>query len=542
MFPPSSPGKSRPVTRVQERGEAAQWRYQKALAAFAQRQLDVSERMLAALVVDEQDWFEARRLLGVVLRTQRRHDEAVSHLDHACRLHPKDGLARMDLAIALYESGQIDAALSKAEQATELAPREAGLWFNHGRMLKLQGMMAEAERSLNGALHCDPAHLLARLLLAEIYAGRGDAETAAFHYRRILCQAPHDPQAWIGLSNLKVKPLTTGDASQLRDILRRSDLEESSRVALGFSMAAALEDQGDYSAAFDALQEANALNRRLLGWNAAQEHHRLKALVQVSGIPRPVPKRPDLGDNLIFVVSLPRSGSSLLEQMLASHSEVEGGGELLDLQQMLDTESTRRGRPLSEWIVDADAEDWDRLGTAYLRRTAKLRQSKPRSTDKNLANWKFVDIIMRMLPGAQVVHCTRDALETCLACYRQWFSRGNEFSYDLQDMAAYWGDHVEVCRIWKQRYPERFHELRHESLLADPRGELERLLNALGLPFDENCLRYHHNPRHVATASAVQVRQPLRPFTARAAHYSDQLKLLRELLARRSQANLISTA
>ncbi len=498
--------------------------------------------MLAALIVDERDWFEARRLLGVVLRTQQRHDEAVSHLNYACRLHPKDGSVRMDLAIALYESGQIDAALSVAEEATELVPREAGLWFNRGRMLKLQGMMAEAEKSLNGALHCDPAHLLARLLLAEIYAGRGDAETAAFHYRYILRQAPHHPQAWIGLSNLKVKPLTTGDAGRLREILQRSDLDDSTRVALGFAMAAALEDQGNYPAAFNALQEANALNRRLLGWDAAQEHQRLKALMQASRMPQPVPKRPDLGDNLIFVVSLPRSGSSLVEQMLASHSEVEGGGELLDLQQVLDAESTRRGMPLSRWIVDADAEDWDRLGTAYLRRTAKLRQSKSRSTDKNLANWKFVDIIMRMLPGAQVVHCTRDALETCLACYRQWFSRGNEFSYDLQDMAAYWGDHVEVCRLWKQRYPERFHELRHESLLADPRGELERLLNALGLPFDENCLRYHHNPRHVATASAVQVRQPLRPVTARAAHYSDQLESLRELLARRSHARLISPA
>lgn len=542
MFPPSSPGKSRPVPRVQEPSEAAQRQYQEALGAFARRQLDTSERLLAALIVDERDWFEARRLLGVVLRTQRRYGEAVSHLDHACRLHPNDGSVRMDLAIALYESGQIDAALSMAEQATELMPREAGLWFNRGRMLKLQGMMAEAEKSLNGALQCDPAHLLARLLLAEIYAGRGDAETAAFHYRHILRQAPHHPLAWIGLSNLKVKPLTTGDAGRLREILQRSDLDDSTRVALGFAMAAALEDQGNYPAAFNALQEANALNRRLLGWNAAQEHQRLKALMQASRMPQPVPKRPDLGDNLIFVVSLPRSGSSLVEQMLASHSEVEGGGELLDLQQVLDAESTRRGMPLSRWIVDTDAEDWDRLGTAYLRRTAKLRQSKSRSTDKNLANWKFVDIIMRMLPGAQVVHCTRDALETCLACYRQWFSRGNEFSYDLQDMAAYWGDHVEVCRLWKQRYPERFHELRHESLLADPRGELERLLNALGLAFDENCLRYHHNPRHVATASAVQVRQPLRPVTARASHYSDQLESLRELLARRSHARLISPA
>ena len=312
-------------------------------------------------------------------------------------------------------------------------------------------------------------------------------------------------------------------------------------MALGFALAKALEDQRDYPAAFDVLQKANSLNRRLLGWDAAQEHARLKALVAASASPRPSPKRPDLGSELIFVVSLPRSGSSLIEQMLASHSDVEGGGELLDLQQVLDAESARRGRPLSDWIAEADAEDWDRLGTAYLRRTARLRKHKPRSTDKNLANWKFVDVIMRMLPGAHVVHCTRDALETCLACYRQWFSRGNEFSYDLRDMAGYWGDHTETCRIWQDRYPDRFHRLVHEALLADPRGELERLLDACGLPFEEGCLEYHRNPRHVATASAVQVRQPLSAATARADRYGDRLDPLRELLAHRSQVTSIGT-
>jgi tetratricopeptide (TPR) repeat protein len=510
----------------------ARRRFDEAGRALLERKPQACERLLAGVIERAPDCFEVRRMMGVALRMQGRHADAVEHLEPACRLQPRDGMAWMDLAIALYENGQAEAALEAAHKATGLVPGHAGLWFNRGRMLKLQGAMVDAGTCLSTALRHDPAHVGARVSLADICAGRGEAETAASHYRSVLARHPYHAQAWTGLANLKVLPLTPDDVVRLREASQRKELDVDTRIALGFALAKALEDQSDHPAAFDVLERANTLKRSTLRWDARREHERIDALVRASAAPLPTPLRPSLGSEIIFVVSLPRSGSSLVEQILASHPEVEGGGERLDLQQVLDAESARRGCPLHEWLPQADARDWDRLGEAYLHRTAALRGHKPRSTDKNLLNWQFVGAIVRMLPSAHIVHCVRDPLETCLAGYRQWFSRGNEFSYDLQDMVDYWSDHTKACAAWAAFYPGRMHELGHEALLAHMRDEVARMLAACGLGFDEACLRYQDNPRHVATASAVQVRQPLSASTARAALYGDRLDRLRGLLER----------
>ncbi|MEO8460859.1 MAG: sulfotransferase, partial [Dokdonella sp.] len=236
------------------------------------------------------------------------------------------------------------------------------------------------------------------------------------------------------------------------------------------------------------------------------------------------------GDEVIFIVSLPRSGSTLTEQILASHPEVEGGNELPDLQRILEAESRRRRKPFPVWVGEATPADWQRMGEEYLARTARWREKRPRFTDKLPRNWLQAGAALAMLPAARIVNSRRDALETCFACYRQLFAE-HGFCYDIEDMAAYWHDYDRVCRKWAADFPDRFRDQHYEALLADPEGNTRELLAFCGLEFDPACLRFYETEREVHTPSAAQVREPLRKDTARSDRYGARLDPLRAALA-----------
>jgi Tfp pilus assembly protein PilF len=474
---------------------------------------------------------QAWRMLAVIRQRQGRHDEAVHAFGQALSHGPDDALLHMGIGISLYEAGRHEDACAAIERACELAPGHAPAWFNLGRMHKVDGHSERAVAALERALEADPGHLGARLYLAEAQTHLGHVAQAAAHYRDILRRQPSHPAAWNGLANLKTVRLTAQEGAQLRRLFRPDAAADDAQVAYGFALAKALEDLGEHPQAFDVLGQANALKRRLAPWNPAAAQAHARAIGQAFA--QPLAGAPDatLGSEVIFVVSLPRSGSSLVEQILASHAQVEGGNELLDLQQVLESESQRRGRPFPEWVAQAGPADWTRLGQAYLARTARLRRHRPRFTDKNLINWRLVGAIRAMLPGARIVNCRRDPLETCLAGYRQLFSTGNEFSYSLEHMVGYWRDYDRLSRQWRSLWPEHVLDLQHEDLLAGPEACVRELLAFCELPFDPACLNFHATRRSVRTASAAQVRQPLQAATARADRYGDRLAPLRALLA-----------
>ena len=245
----------------------------------------------------------------------------------------------------------------------------------------------------------------------------------------------------------------------------------------------------------------------------------------------PAPLDPELGREAILIVSIPRSGSTLVEQILASHPEVEGANEIKDMTQVIDAETRRRESAFPLWVPDADAEDWQRMGREYLASTARWRKRKPRFTDKSLVTWYLVGAALAMLPAARVIVVRRDPLETCLACYRQCFSERSGFACDLDEMADYCIDFLRLTRFWLAKYPDRVCDLRYEALVAEPETQIRRVLDFCGLPFDPACLDFHKTTRTVQSLpSAAQVRQPIRRDTARSGLYGDKLDRLRQRL------------
>ncbi|HJS92050.1 MAG TPA: sulfotransferase [Steroidobacteraceae bacterium] len=498
---------------------------------WEQRQFEAAEQSLNSVLTLAPEEPDAMRLLGMVAQRLGNHLKAIDCFRRALAGGPEDSDLHMGLGISLFEQGEADEALTHFRRACELEPAAASTWFNLGEALGRQAHTSAAVDALRRALELDPAHLSARLSLARTQANLGETSAAVAAFREVLRRDPAHAEGWFGLSNLNVVHFDAADRASLQRALRREDLPDRDRELLGFTFAKALESQGDYAQAFEVFRAANASRRRRVRWDAAGEHKRVEAILRVfaDGAPTPVDAR--LGSEAILIVSIPRSGSTLVEQILASHPEVEGANEIKDMKQVIDAESARRNSAFPLWVPEATPEDWQRLGREYLARTARWRRARPRFTDKSLVTWYLVGAALAMLPAARVVVVRRDPVETCLGCFRQCFSEASGFACDLDEMADYCGDFLRLTRFWLEKYPNQVFDLQYETLVREPEAVIRRLLEFCNLAFAPACLEFHKTTRTVQSLpSAALVRQPLRSDTARSALFGDKLDRLRQRL------------
>lgn len=458
--------------------------------------------------------------------------EAVACLRRAILLQPDDALLHNNLGSALNAQGAADQASIEFTQATRLDPALAAAWYNLGKLLKSQAHTSEACKALARAVELEPQHWQACVAHADTLKALGSIDDAALAYRATLVHKPDAAHAWWGLANLKTRPFDAADTRQLEQRFAETTAAgDEAACVIGFALAKALEDEFRHEEAFDVLERANRQRRAQQPWDARAFSRYCDGLATAS-VTRSTTIDSRRGDEVIFILGLPRSGSTLVEQIISAHSEVEGAGELDDLPAVIDEECRRRGRDLREWMADASEADWQRLGERYLERTARWRQRKPRFSDKALDNWRYVGAAARMLPGARFVDCRRDPVETALSCYRQWFHHGQAFSYSLSDIASYAGDHARLMRTWHLRFPGRLRSQSLESLQTDLARVLPELLAFCRLDVEQACVDFFCAQRPVRTASAAQVRQPMQRDTTRAHLFGRRLDSLRRDLER----------
>ncbi|MDN5923654.1 MAG: sulfotransferase [Xanthomonadales bacterium] len=459
------------------------------------------------------------------------HARAADYYQRLLTVCPDDADLHIELGIALNEQGKIDAAITHLRLACDLAPDSPAACFTLGTLLERNGQADLAITALRRVLELDPVHIQSYLWLARAHAGLGQIDCAEKEFRQALSYDSSNAEGWFGLSNLNTVRFDSKDLATLQGAFANKNLAVREYELIGFALAKALEDKGDFAKAFDTFGLINASRRKHADWNSARGRKRVNAIMQAFSSEMPPPTEPQLGHQAIFVASIPRSGSNLVEQILASHPGVEGANEIMDLPQVIDGESQRRGMEFPQWIPQASAADWHRLGQAYLARTERWHSNKPRFTDKSLVNWYLAGTALAMLPGAKVVVVRRDPVETCLGCYRQCFDAANGFGSDLYETADYCIDFVRLTRLWLEKYPDRVYDLQYEVLVADPEAEIRRLLAFCGLPFDPACLAFHETARTVRSSPSVaQVRQALRRDTARSLHYGSKLDGLRQHL------------
>ena len=490
--------------------------------------VEEAERHLADASASDPQHPEVLRMQAGIQHLRGRLPQAISTMRQALAQRPQDALYHNALGTLLGSAGDFDAAIATLQHCCELRPDLAIAWYNLGVMLTRSVRNDEAEAALRQAVALAPDHLAARALLGDMLRTRGATDDAAMAYRKVLAEQPWAGMAWWGLADLRTIRFTDDDIERMQTALQQPRASEDDRIATGFALAKALEDNDRPADSLAALAQANATARRRQKWNANAFSAGISTIHQAFESSPAAAAKDTLGKEVIFIVSLPRSGSTLVEQILASHGSVQGAGELPDLPLLLAEESRRRGAAFPHWVHSMQPADWERLGQRYLERTARWRRQRAVFTDKLPNNWMYIGAIRAMLPGARIIACRRDSLETCFSCYRQYLA-GNEYSRTFDDLAAFWRDFERSVRHWHALHPSQVFEHTYEGLLTDPETHIRRLLDFCALPFEPGCLRFHENQREVRSPSATQVRQPLHD-TSRAPRYAALLDPLRMAL------------
>jgi tetratricopeptide (TPR) repeat protein len=338
----------------------------------------------------------------------------------------------------------------------------------------------------------------------------GRSADCAAAYRKAVDQAPSLGEAWWSLANMKTYRFSEADLAAMEAQLAREDLERDDRLHLDYALGKAHEDAGRYAESFDHYARGAALRRAQVPYDPAvmsQHVARAKAVLTAELFASRAGQG-CLAPDPIFILGLPRAGSTLVEQILASHSAVEGTMELPDVTAM--ARRLKDGSPYPEVLATLTPEDLKALGEEFLARTRVQRKTdRPLFIDKMPNNWAHIGLIALMLPNARIIDARRHPMGCCFSGFKQHFARGQNFSYGLEDIGRYYADYVELMAHVDAVLPGRVHRVIYESMIEDPEAEIRALLAYCGLPFEESCVNFHENDRAVRTASSEQVRRPI---------------------------------
>ena len=497
--------------------------------------LAAAERIYREVLVRDPDDVDALRLLASLAMRAQQWGDAEALLKRSLEIAPDFFQGWMDLGMAQQELDRPDDAERSFRRAMRLEPGRAPPFVALATAMAMAGRHAEAVDTFREALDRDAGNAQALSGLGHVLKTIGDQEQAIASYRRGIAARPDHGEAYWSLANLKTFRFTDAEVEAMRAQLANPRLAAEPRTNFLFALATELEHRGDWRAAFELFREGNTLRRGRESYDPVhteQMHDRLitvfnaEFLAGHAGQGHP-------SDAPIFIVGLPRSGSTLIEQILSSHSQVEGTHELPELSKTARATAESRTDQLSypETVPGLAPERLAALGEHYLESTRRHRSGAPHFTDKMPNNFAHVGLISLILPNAKVINARRHPLDSCLGSYKQLFARGQPFTYDLYELGEYYLQYDRLMAHWHAVLPGRVLDVQYEDVVADLEGQVRRMLDFCGLPFEDACLRYHENPRAVKTASSEQVRRPVYASSLhRWRRYEAELEPLLEVL------------
>ncbi len=485
-------------------------------AALVENRIPEAEALLRTHLKEHPTDVAALRMLAEVAARLRRYDEAQGLLRRCLELAPSFDAARHNYATVLNRQGLGAAALPEVEKLLAKEPRNPGYRNLKGATLANIGEYAASAAVYADVLQEFPRQPKVWMSYGHSLKTAGQSAAAIDAYRRAIDAQPTLGEAYWSLANLKTFRFPAADVLAMRAALARTDLDGDDRLHFEFALGKALEDASAYAESFEHYARGNALRRAAYPYAAERTSGFVRRARQLFtrdffaaragwGVASTDP---------IFILGLPRAGSTLLEQILASHSQVEGTMELPDVPQIA-RELAARGPAdeqagFFESVAALTATEVRALGERYLAGTRIFRRAgAAHFIDKMPNNWQYVGLIQLLLPQALIIDARRHPLGCAFSCFKQHFARGQGFTYDLEDLGRYYRDYVALMAHFDEVLPGRVQRVIYERLVADTEVEVRRLLAGCGLPFEEACLKFYDNERAVRTASSEQVRQPI---------------------------------
>ena len=477
--------------------------------------------------------------LGVAQQELKKTDEAILAFNKAINLRPEYAQAHYNLGIAYQEKAELTQAIAHFEKAILLKPDYTDAYNNMGNALKDQERLDEALNAYQKAIKIQPNSILALNNLGNTLQDQGKLDEAIKCYQEILSLAPDDFKAYNNLGNalrdqgelndalkafskaielkedyapshrnLSVLLTYTQDDPQIalvNNLLVQSDMKSEDRCHLHYAFAKMNEDLGNLKVAFESYVKGGGLRKQILGYRLEQDEFLFREIkASQSSLFKASVQQPDPRHVItpIFILGMPRSGTTLVEQILSSHSKVQGGGELIFVE--------RYGFQLCHGAQSATREHVEVFRNTYLEALEALSDGRQFITDKMPSNFRYIALIRSALPEAKIIHTMRDPVATCWSNFKHYFSsNGLGYSYELEDTVKYFKLYEDLMKYWEGIYSDQIYNLDYETLTIDQEEETRKVLSFIGLDWDKNCLLPHKNTRSVRTASQQQVRKKI---------------------------------
>jgi tetratricopeptide (TPR) repeat protein len=494
-----------------------------------------AEKIYRSILAEDPDNVSAIRMLALLAMKLEHYRDATVLLKQVVKLAPDFRVALLDLGHAQTELHELDEAVVTIKRAISLEPTNYGGYIALANALARSSRTAEAVAAYRKAAELRPELPGTYLGLGNVLKTLGDQHEAIEAYRKGISIQPGFAELYWSLSNLKTFRFAMSEIEAMKAQLAKPDLSDDATIHFCFALGKSSEDSGDYAEAFGYYERGNRLRRAKENYDAVHTEdigERIREVFSKDFLARNEGKG-YRGVRPIFIVGLPRSGSTLIEQILASHPEVEATHELPEggrLIRFIDRNAVGR-KQYPDAVRHFSADEFAALGGRYDHETRRYRSGASCFIDKMPNNFANLGLLSLILPDALFINAMRDPMDTCLSCYKQLFARGQSFTYDLEDLGYYYLEYRRMMDHWHFVMPGRIIDVQYEDVVKDLSGEVARLLDYCGIPWDDACLDFHNTKRAVRTASSEQVRQPI--YTDAIGYwrkFGNKLSLLEEIL------------
>jgi len=480
-------------------------------------------------------YVEAYINLGNAFQDQGHLDEAVGSFEKAISINPGFSEAHNNLGQLLKEMGRLEDAVTEYRKALAIKSDFPEAHVNLGNVLMDLGLYDQAISSFQKALAINPDFIEAYHGLGVIFGEMGNFEEAEASYRQILAIKPDYTEAYLYLANLRKFSEDGNDIITMEKMYALPGQSDEQRMHLAFALGKSLEDLGQYERAFGFFTEGNAIKRRGYDYSIHDQENFFKRLEGAfdNSVFATHQQTGCNDDTPIFIIGMPRSGTTLVEQILASHPQVYGAGELEYLTQIVSSSYDHvNDCNFPESIQHVDDAFFLRSGVEYIQAIRKHSPDIPFITDKMPINFMYVGLIKLMLPKAKVIHCRRDPVDTCLSIFKNYFIGKHEYSHDLIELGRYYGFYSALMEHWHKVVPGFIHDVQYEEMVANQTTQTKSLLEYCGLEWNDDCLEFHKTDRLVKTASLEQVRRPIYKDSIQSwRRYERQLQPLIEIIS-----------
>ena len=469
-----------------------------------------AEDAFKKVLIEDENNIDALRFMGILAFKSGNHDIAEAMLTKALKLDPTYSLVWANLAQVFSVTGQLDKAKKSFKNILNMEPKNGLIWAEYGTVLTKLANYEEGRDAYLKALEFKPDSPRVHLSLGHVYKTMGEIDNSIDSYKNTILQNNLSGEAYWSLANLKTYSFSKNEIKDMEETLK-GDMSDIERSQMYFALGKAYEVKKDFDKSFKNYYEGNKVKKALIKYSSDDTTDNTKRILDFFNQEniQKLAKSSTKDRDPIFVLGMPRSGSTLVDQIISSHSKVDGTQELPNIIKIAAELNSNNQNNYPEVLKELDDSMLSNLGKVYISETAWARDTAPFFIDKMPNNFIHIGLIKTILPNAKIIDTRRDPMDTCFSCFKQFFARGQLFTYSLEDLGNYYTDYIRAMNHWHNVYGKDIFTVHYDNVINETEETIRELIDYCELPFEMECLEFYNSSRPVKTPSAEQVRQPI---------------------------------